>query len=153
MNKLNFKNKKAEKYLSVYWFAVLCIVAVGIAMIVAIFYGKPLDVRQIESQIIVNKIADCISFSDTEVLREDINNENFFEKCNFAFNENEKEEYYLEVLDLEISKGNNNLKTFCSIKEKSVVCLEKNLYVKSNVDGENKFVKILAVVRKTEKNA
>ena len=41
-------NRRGEKYLSVYWFVILAIVAGGIIAMVFVFYGKPYDIREIE---------------------------------------------------------------------------------------------------------
>jgi hypothetical protein len=151
MNKIiAFNGRKAEKYLSVYWFAILFIVAVGIAMTVSAFYGKPIDVRQIEAGILINNIVNCISNNGSLV--KEINNENFLEKCHLIFDSKQVKEYYIEINDLKISQGNINLRDFCSLNEESVVCLSKNLYVNLN-DGETgKFISILVAVRNTEKN-
>ena len=60
MNKLTDK-KGTDKIISVYWFAVLFIVAGGIVYMTAIFYGEPYDVREIEANLLTNQIADCLS--------------------------------------------------------------------------------------------
>ena len=67
-------NKRGGKILSVYWFAILAIVAVGIVAMVVVFYGKPYDVRKSEAEIMINNVADCLS--DGKNLRKDINNTN-----------------------------------------------------------------------------
>ena len=51
----------ADKILSVYWFAILFIVASGIFAMVYIFYGSPYDVRDIESNALKMQIANCLS--------------------------------------------------------------------------------------------
>src|SRR3989344_5442081 len=56
------KNKRGmEKIVSIYWFAILIIVAGGIIYMVSIFYGDPYDVRAIESGILTDNIAECLS--------------------------------------------------------------------------------------------
>ena len=162
------KNKRgAEKIISVYWFAILFIVAGTIAYSVSIFYGNPYDVREIESNIMINKIADsdCLSKNGKlkeEVLSEDFK-ENFLEKCHLNFG-NEKEEYYLEVefynfddlenpLNFNINEGNINLKAFSetSSSSNSIFKNEKSFYVLNEKD-EELIVKIISIIRKTEKN-
>lgn len=138
-------NKKAEKYLSMYWFAILIIVAVGISLIVLIFYGKPFDVRNAESEILINKIADCISV-DNE-LNLEITNENFLGKCNLVIDEN----YYIEIENLGIKKGNFNLKDYCSLPKPSVSCVKRGIYLSKQ--EQTGWVDIFVIIDKTDKNA
>ncbi len=138
---MNNWNKRGEKYLSVYWFAILVIVAVGISAMVIIFYGKPYDVREIEAGILINKIVDCLSNADG-TLNAEINNENFLNKCHLVLGD----EYYLEIDPFGIKQGNFNLKDYCG-KGESVVCVKRNVYL---LDEENRevIIKILSVVGK-----
>ena len=56
------KNKiGADKILSVYWFAILFIIAAGILAMIYVFYNSPFDVRQIEAEVLSSKVAECIS--------------------------------------------------------------------------------------------
>ncbi len=170
MNKIQSNKTGAEKIISVYWFAIIFIVAAAIVYMTASFYGKPYDVRQIEADLLTNKVAECIS--EAGYLNEKILNqqfaENFPENCNINFNVEdaygwrEQEQYYLELnltgfssgdKVLEIKKGNSNLKSFCNLKGENLpYCLERILYVidKNNIQYQ---ANILSVVRKTEKNA
>ena len=50
----------ADKILSVYWFAILFIVASGIFAMVYVFYNSPFDVRNAEADALGNQIASCI---------------------------------------------------------------------------------------------
>ena len=78
------------------------------------------------------------------------------ENCNLNFNSEEmweEEQYYIEIKDLDITKGNVNLKNYCDLpKETSVVCVKRSFYI---LDENNKgsMMEILSIVRKTEKNA
>ena len=128
-------NNRGEKYLSVYWFAILAIVAGGIVAMVFVFYGEPYDVRNLEAEIMINKVVDCLS--DEGKLNSNINNENILEECNFVLGD----EFYFEVG--EIRQGNFNLKDSCG-KAKNVVCVEKQVYFSEKV------IKILSVVREHE---
>ena len=57
-----FRNKiGADKILSVYWFAILFIIATGIFAMVYVFYKTPFDVRGIEAETLASKVAECIS--------------------------------------------------------------------------------------------
>ena len=149
-------HRGADKMISVYWFVILFLVAGAIVYMAGVFYGKPYDVREVEANVLINHIADCIAeggeFKEKIIDAEGnflLNNDNFFEVCNLNFNVEdfkgwkEHEQYYVEVEEFGIEKGNVNLKDFCTMKEKN--CVERSFYV-------SKEIKILVVVRKTEKN-
>ena len=57
-----FNKKGAGKILSPYWFVILVLIAGGVFAMVYAFYGAPYDVRWIESRILMNKVADCVSY-------------------------------------------------------------------------------------------
>ena len=120
----------------------------------------------------INQVSDCLSYGGK--LNEDLFDENGFneefkilEKCYLNFG-NGKEEYYLEIefynfenleesLNFKISEGNINLKADCEIqksKEYGTIskCVEKTFYSLDN-DKNEFFIKILSIIRKTEKNA
>ena len=137
-----FADKKGDKILSIYWFAILVIVAVGIVAMVVVFYGKPYDVRQEESGILTMKISDCLS--NGKYINKNINNENILAECHLVLND----EYYFEIDNLGIKQGNSNLKEYCG-KGESVACDEKNVYyLDENNQGTS--IKILSVIRKNE---
>lgn len=137
-------NKKAEKYLSMYWFAILVIVAVGISLIVLIFYGKPLDVRKTESDILINKITDCIS--NQSILRDDITNDNFLDKCHLIIDD----DYYIKINSLGISAGNLNLNEYCMQQKSKISCVSKKVYLQDN--GKNIWLEISIAINKADKN-
>ena len=60
MGKLFSDRKGGEKIMSVWWFAVLIVVGTGIVISVLIFYSADVDVRYTESEILYNKIVDCV---------------------------------------------------------------------------------------------
>ncbi len=170
MNKMKIiKNKKADKIISVYWFAVLFIVAAAIVYMVLSFYGKPYDIRQAEADILTGKIAGCLSeagYLKDGVLTSDFKN-NFLERCRLNFQTEdvygwrEQEQYYSEVsifnfvsgqMILSANVGNGNLKEFCNQGKNSPVCLERTFYSLDKTNNQYK-INILSIVRKTEKNA
>jgi len=51
----------ADKILSVYWFAILFLIASGIFAMVYVFYNSPFDVRNAEADALGNQIVSCIS--------------------------------------------------------------------------------------------
>ena len=170
------KNKTgADKILSVYWFAMLFIIASGIFAIVYVFYFYPFDVREIETAVLTNRIAECVS--NQGILNNDFisngSEKNLIsKKCHLNFNsEFDKIQYYVQIdfYDFKtftnssvpaetISDGNENLKSDCELQKSSKnnfkiqsKCSEKSVY---SIDDKNVpyLIKILSVVRKTEKN-
>ena len=174
-NKIKRINKRgAEKILSIYWFAILIIIAGAIVAMVSLFYGTPYDVRETEANIMINQVSDCLSdngklaqelFNETKNFNE---NFNLKEKCNLIFetkSESEREEYFLqtEFYDLDnekifsISEGNSNLYADCKIEDDKYKrlskCVEREFYSLSPLSDKNVFkIKITSVIRKTEKN-
>lgn len=164
------KNKKGgDKIISVYWFVILFLVAAGISYMVISFYGKPYDIRELEANVLTNRIADCVStngYLNEEILTHSFQN-SLLNKCNLNFEVEDaydwktQEQFYvkLEVLEfnskvkvVEVSAGNSNLKDFCEPASKnSPTCLNRSFY---SIDKQNNQyqVNILSVVRKTEKN-
>ena len=173
------KNKVgANKTISVYWFIILAIVAGGIFAMVYVFYGAPYDVREIEVNILSDKVADCISRNgkiNLEILNAgEFNQEfDFLNSCSFNFNTEEPEwegvpQYFFEVEFYEISnlenyaftknEGNINWKGDCFVEdergrdyERLPKCLEKRFYSVSEDDSQY-LIKILSAVSKLEKN-
>ncbi|MCX6749425.1 MAG: hypothetical protein NTW17_01620 [Candidatus Pacearchaeota archaeon] len=164
------KNKTGgEKIISVYWFAILFIVAGAVVYMAAAFYGKPYDVREIEAQILANHVANCLSdvgyLKENVIGNEDFQN-NFLEECALNFNTEEKSsdpQYFLKVQIFqessnvfEVSEGNANLVTSCGVEseiehEKLAKCAEREFY---SLGSENNLylIKVLSIVRKTEQN-
>lgn len=160
--------------LSVYWFLIIFISAAAIVYMVFLFYNHPYDVRELEANVLANKVADCVSRGGELVPgifdenRSDLSKDNFWENCGITFdNENVKEggdpQYYSSVQFYDIKgveffgrfKGNLNLLSSCELQqdkeyEKLATCVEKRLYVVEY--GEQYLVRILSIVRKTEKN-
>lgn len=173
--KISLKNKTgADKILSVYWFAILFIVAGGVFAMVYMFYSSPYDVRDLEGDIMANLLADCIvdggKFNSSIFNEEDI-----MGKCHLNFKGNE-EEYYFEIgfyefngfnLDenkkilsepiAKLSGGFVNLLSDCKIQEnkeygKISKCVEKRFYSLDET-GNQFIINILSIVRKTQQNA
>jgi hypothetical protein len=169
------KNKRGDKILSIYWFAVLIIVAGGIFGMVYVFYGTPYDVREIEARVLINQVADCVSYAgriDTNLISNSQvyqkSGEDFLKDCHLTFKDNawEDEQYYTEIdiykLEdmnnsvLEINAGDNKWLSSCELqkdkeKERLAQCIKDSFY--SVDDADNQYIiKILAVVRKSEKN-
>lgn len=171
---LNIKqNKRADKLISVFWFAILGIVAGGIFAMVYIYYGAPYDVRDIESNLLINKLADCISYGG-RINSEILSGGNFswsqqnLDKCNIILNSDEWEEiqfyaqidfYKLENMatpTFSIKEGNNKWLASCEVQEEKererlAKCNEGKFY-SLDEKGNQYIIKILTAVRKAEKN-
>lgn len=178
MNIIKMINKKGgSKIITMYWFVILIIIAGGIFAMVYSFYHYPYDVRELEGEIMINHIADCLSNKgelDSELLNEEGFSQNFsedfLEKCHLNFDveeevwEEEPQYYFrvnfynatnLENSVFEISKGNLNLVADCNIQEekeykRTARCVEDDFF---SFNGENLYlIKILTIIKKTEKN-
>jgi hypothetical protein len=168
-------NKKGDKMLSVYWFAILVIAAGAVFAMVYIFYGSPYDIREIEDELLINQVADCVSYAGrfrADLVYEGRFSEDFKEKIlkechlNFKSSEWETEQYYIELNfykvenlnnpPFKMSAGNSNWKAYCAIQEdkeekKLAKCAEKSFYSLDDA-GNQYIIQILAAVSKGEKN-
>jgi len=176
------KGKKGtDKILSIYWFVVLTLIAGGIFAMVYAFYGPPYDVRGIESEILAERIADCISrrgvISEGFFVEEGFNpaiGSTFSKNCNFNFKVEEgygeggevqyfyKVEFYtpkeLTTPSFSFQDGNGNWESECFIKKENnkeytrlAKCAEKRFYA-LNRGGEQYLIRILSAIGKAEKN-
>ena len=164
-------NKKGgEKYLSVWWFFVLVIIAVGIVVGVSMFNVADISTKEIESDILVSRIADCII--DNGYINGEFLSGNFdvFDECylNKEIIDKEEGNYYLglEVYDFDncevnegefecknpkekpepLSFGVAAFKTQCGIQEEQRYypsCSEEYIYV-LNKQGEKLLLHISA---------
>jgi hypothetical protein len=168
MNQLTDK-KGTDKILSVYWFAILFIVAGAIIYMTTLYYGEPYDVRELEASILTNQIADCLSQGGQLIDNwKELNNDTFLEKCHLTFNVEDtkgwkNDQYYVNIdfynfninsgisqlSSKSIAVGNINLKQFCNQEEKNLpVCVERNFYTLDNETNQY-VIKILSVIGKT----
>ena len=155
----------------------MILVAGGIFAMVTIFYGSPYDIRAIETELLTNKVADCLSYGG--VLNNQLFNnadvskgfkENFLEICKINFNVEEKFEnepqYYIEINMFDVDdlntplanlmEGNKNLVANCNVQEnkefeKLAKCNNQRLY--STLNNKQYLIDILSIVKKTDKNA
>ncbi|MDP2672235.1 MAG: hypothetical protein Q8O84_00285 [Nanoarchaeota archaeon] len=100
------KNKiGAEKILSIYWFAILIIIAGAVVAMVGLFYGAPYDVREQEANIMVNQVSNCLSENGK------LNKELFKAKTgNFSINSSES-----QINESKNFDENFNLKEECNL--------------------------------------
>jgi len=171
-----FNKKGWSKIITLYWFVILIIVAGGIFAMVYSFYHYPYDVRELEGEIMINHISDCLSNKgelNSELFNEEgfsqNFSENFLENCHLNFEvedvwEEEPQYYFrinfynstnLENSVFEISKGDNKLIADWNIQEEKdyqrIAKGVENSFFSFN--GEDLYlIKILTIVKKTEKN-
>ncbi len=161
-----------EKILSVYWFAILVIVAGAIFVMAGIFYGSPYDVREIEAHLLSNRVADCLVrqgnlqkeiFDGKSFL---LNEQNFLDLCrlNFSSPDFEREQYFVRVevfgqqeperKIFELEYGNKNLEADCKIEKEysRTASCERRVLFGLDKDGKLYKIKILSVVGKIKKN-
>tara|TARA_Y100000034_G_scaffold118152_1_gene158510 strand:+ start:262 stop:729 length:468 start_codon:yes stop_codon:yes gene_type:complete len=53
--------KGAERIMSVWWFAILVVVAGTVGIMVALYYGSEVDVRGLEASILAEKVIKCLN--------------------------------------------------------------------------------------------
>ncbi len=164
-------NKGTEQVLSVYWFAILIIVAVGVSAMVFTFYGHPYDVRELEANILMNKIADCVSKEGIipKQITQNGNLEAFdIERdCGLNFNTpdipGEHKQYYVRITFKDMNEnevfppkegGNNNLRSLClgtETAEALPTCINGKIFALDS-SGRQYSIEILTGVLKTIKN-
>ncbi|MEK6926327.1 MAG: hypothetical protein AABW50_03550 [Nanoarchaeota archaeon] len=165
---LLLKSRKGDKVISVYWFFILFLVAAAIVYMVFLFYGKPYDVREVEANLLANKISDCLAYGgmiNEQVLTEEYRM-NFEENCGLDFRTedsygwNNDQIYFIvsiydfksEELKYSFSSQRFNWIDSCgSKKDNNPFCVRKELYVLDG-NGNNYLIDIFTAVRKTEKN-
>jgi hypothetical protein len=130
-------NKKAdEKYLSIWMFLIWAIIGVSIVLGVLMFYSVQGDVRQIEAQLLIDKLSSCITtnFNYGEITKSDFD---IYAKCGLNKDVFEKENFYYFNINLtgvgvgqlgKIIRGGNNWETECNYQ-----------FLKKEADREDKF--------------
>ncbi|MBI2629391.1 hypothetical protein HYW74_04885 [Candidatus Pacearchaeota archaeon] len=154
---LEYKN---GNILSVWWFAILVIVGSGVVLSTALFYSSYVDVKAIESEILANRIYDCInsynfnnihSLDDFDIFKEcRINKDLFAEGSNYFIRFFIKDKETGEIIiGKEHKFGNYALEKDCDIQKKVLAnkhfpyCTNKILEATTK-DGKSILVEILA---------
>lgn len=168
------KNRGEEKLISMYWFLILTLIAGGIVLMTNSFYSSPYDVREVEAEVLANKVSDCIyhggrmnpMLNSNNVFREEFK-DNFLERCDMNFDtfaEFEQVEYYASVdfyssgnlrkSVFKLEDGNVNLLEDCKVeveKKKLSRCYNNEFWARSP-DGKVYLVKILTIINKGDRN-
>ena len=124
-----FLEYKKGNILSVWWFAILIIVGTGVVLSTALFYSSYVDVKAIESEILANRIYDCInnhnfndvnSFDNFDIFKECIINKDLFaEGSNYFIRFIIKDRQTGEIIiGREYKFGNYALEKDCEIQKK-----------------------------------
>jgi len=118
-------NKQAEKLLSIWWFFVLGVIAGGIVIGVLIYSSADVNIKEVESNVLAERIIDCLI--DNGNLKEDIFEENFniLDFCNLnsrVFGVGSNFYFNISVYDSEklifnVSKGSLSFEEDCKIQE------------------------------------
>jgi|APSaa5957512576_1039674.scaffolds.fasta_scaffold31073_3 hypothetical protein len=167
------KSKKGTNLISIYWFLVLGIIVAGVIIMTNVFYSSPYDVRALESELLANHIANCISpggeMHHLLVIQGRVFpafGERFEKNCNLNFAGKEElkvEEFYVSVegyIDnsktsaFNFSAGNKNWKTDCESEDnfkKLAVCFERTYYSYDKT-GKSWKIKVLSAVAKVQDN-
>lgn len=118
--------KKEGKLLSVFWFFTLALVGVGISAAVLIYHSADVDTREVETDMLYNKIINCVvkqGFLIDELVKEDFN---IFSECQLnkeIFGEGSYFYFNLRVFDnssnliKEIQEGDFSFERDCEIQE------------------------------------
>ncbi len=175
---IKMNKKGGSKIITMYWFVIILIVAGGIFAMVYSFYNHPYDVRELEGEIMINSIADCLSSKgemESELFDENGFSESFstyiLEKCHINLNVEESLEidpqYYfkidfynasnLNVPVFDISAGDKSLVADCNIQEekeymRTARCVEDDFFSFNKDNGDLYLIKIISAIKKTEKN-
>lgn len=163
---------------AIYWFAILFIIAGATVAMVSLFYGNPYDVREIETNLMINKFSDCVS-DNGEINGEFLNGSRLKENvsikkvCGFNFkpissgNVKKREQYYLKASFYELGSGVPKKTYFAGSKEfgpqceiqakekeyqRTAKCANRSFYVANDTESAYK-VNVLSAVAKTGKNA
>lgn len=154
--------KGGSKILTMYWFIIILLVAGGIFAMVYSFYNYPYDVRELEGEVMINSVADCLSTGgeiDEALFEEGEFSEsfksNFLEECHlnleveevFQKNFDEKEEiwqgnpqYYLKI---NFYNSTNLEESLFDISEG-----DRNLIADCNIQEEKEYLRTARCVEK-----
>lgn len=117
------KGKKGdERVLGIWMFLVWTVIALVIVLSVFLFYGQEVDIKLLQSDVLGDRIADCLF--DEENVKE-INN--FYEECKINQNFFDENKLYAKISFFELGSevlvqdpirlGNEDIETQCDLRE------------------------------------
>ena len=147
--KIKYKN---GNLLSIWWIFVIGVITTGIVMGVYIYYSAEIDVDNIHSEILGERLANCLLENGN--LKFDPSNFNVFEDCNLEKEVFNKGNFYfkIEIFDdssliFNVSEGNFAFEKNCEIQKKvkaeQFPKCSRNIEIAS-YNGKNVIVKIIA---------
>jgi len=165
MEQLISNKKGSEKLFSIWWFLVLAIVGVGIVAGVYIFYSSEVDIKEIESEALSNKLIDCVvqqGFLIDDFLKADFD---VFETCKINKEIIESGDFYFRIslYDTDknlfresLAKGTSAFEVQCEISENSETkefprCLERTENILYYEEGEIKKLTISVLTGSNQK--
>ncbi len=156
------KDKKGIGRLAIWFFyyIVLTIIVLTIVVVVSSFYSNQYDTRQVEANLIANRLVKCIT--NNGVIEKTELDSMFTKPCSIKLN---TEDYYAEATYLwegkeeKVSFGKSSLGNLCGLKDKIKItyapsCNKLRYY--SLIKGKEGVIPsrmdLLVVISKTEKN-
>lgn len=158
--------KAGSRILSLYWIIIFVLISIGIVSGTVLFYSNSLDIREIESRMLSDKIVKCIAEDGSlkqgiaESLAEDASN--IEEICGLVLSDSSYDEnqYYIHLKiegrniqkEIEYEKdGSGRFFALCSSNTRDYpVCYKEKLFLLE--DNEIIYVEIDAVVSKIKQN-
>lgn len=142
------KNKRAEeKYMSLWWFFSWIVIAAGIVIGVMAFNSKDVDVREVEAEILSEKLVNCLL--DNGNINQDFLENNFdIEICDLDLEVLRDSGYfYIEISSGEVKYevGEVSFREDCYISEEMKKaeyfpkCIEKKI---KGMNSENKMIEV-----------
>ncbi len=138
-------NKKAEKLMVFWWFFAVIFVFIVIVFTAVNFFAKPVDVRELQSQVVFSKLYSCLtvnSYLKPEVFQENFNivefcklrdsksmqDSQFFIYINFTDKDTGK-----SLLASPIKAGDGSLKLDCEVASKKTAKSFPSCLIKENI--------------------
>ena len=143
------KKKCDEKLVSIWMFVVWFGIAFAIIFSISAVYYIKMDVKEIQSQILNDRIINCIVDKGIDKITD---KDSIFSECNIN---NEFSNFYfrIEIFDINsvniksISAGYPDIELQCALREKSKAenfarCSQNEVLVYSSVQNDNMFIKV-----------
>lgn len=155
------KGKKGgDDILTLWWWAVVAGVAVAIFIIVTMYASKPIEVRDVENTILIEKIIDCVAENGELVV--DIGTFDL-KNCVNLGTEYSEEQFFVKIQELKADcekdclisekiSGRKDFEIYCEKEYGGKVpkCKETSLLLSKN--GVNEILKIKTAIGKVDKN-
>lgn len=154
-------NKKGgEDILTIWWWIIAGVVAVAIFIIVTMYASKPIEVRDVENTVLIEKIIDCIAEDGKLVadissldLKSCVNLETEYSEGQFFIKIQElKTDCEKDCLISEKIEGRKDFEIYCGKEYGGKVPKCKEISVLLSKKGVNEILKIKTAIGKVDKN-